>query len=149
QPLKLRNSRVWKTPDPELLLALACHKVGQRDAALRWLREAQVWLDEGQLPVRAASLAGAGFSGPMAMFPLLNGEVGDPRRSQIRWLDWIDFQLLRREVEAQIQPQRVAYASPDRSPDRKAAEWGLWIGAKIRVNGEETAVPYAEELPQV
>jgi serine/threonine protein kinase len=37
----------------------------------------------------------------------------------------------------------------DASPDRKAAEWGLSIGAEIRVNGEKTAVQKTKGLPQV
>jgi hypothetical protein len=40
--------------------------------------------------------------------------------------------------------QQVAEASPD----RKAAEWGLPIGAENRVNGEATAVQNAKELPR-
>ena len=64
----------------------------------RWRDRATAWLDRGQAPVRAAALAGAGASGPLAVLPGLSGEAADPRKPQLGWAAWLELQLLRREA---------------------------------------------------
>ena len=88
----------YDTAADELLLALAYQKLGQADEARRWRERATAWLERGQAPVRAAVLAGAGASGPLALLPGLAGEAADPRKQQRGWAAWLELQLLRREA---------------------------------------------------
>src|SRR5262249_48840296 len=98
--LKEALARRGKSDKPldELLLALAYHHLGQADEARRWRDRAAAWMERGQAPVRAAALAGAGASGPLALLPALSGEVADPRKQQLGWAAWLEIQLLRREA---------------------------------------------------
>jgi tetratricopeptide (TPR) repeat protein len=88
----------------ELLLALAYQQLGQGRDARRWQDRAAARLESGEAPVRAGALAAAGAGGPLLVLAAWHSELPDPRRQQLGWEDWLDLQLLRREVRAALRP---------------------------------------------
>jgi WD40 repeat protein len=100
QALKARGPHVL--PCEELLIAIACHHLGQPEDAKRWLARATAWLDAPT----AARRAGLGLAAPAGHpFTALPGLlVGRPDERELRfgWQAWLDAQILRREAEALI-----------------------------------------------
>jgi Flp pilus assembly protein TadD len=104
QALKRRGrdyQRDYQVSD-ELLLALAYHRLGQAEAARRWLARATDWFDRRRQPLQTAALAGAGAAGPWAQLPALAAPPPDPRARTLGWEAWLELTLLRQEAEALV-----------------------------------------------
>jgi tetratricopeptide (TPR) repeat protein len=101
--LKLRKEGA---PREELLLAIACHHLGQAADARRWLEKATAWLDHEQLPPRVCLLAGSGAAGSLQLLPALGSEEFDPLRPRLGWAACLDLHLLRREAGILLGPGR-------------------------------------------
>jgi Flp pilus assembly protein TadD len=102
QALK-RRGRDGQVSD-ELLLALACQRLGQDEEARCWLAQATAWFDREQRPLQAAAVAGAGAAGPWAQLPAVTFSPPDPRARALGWEAWLELTLLRREAEATCKP---------------------------------------------
>jgi WD40 repeat protein/tRNA A-37 threonylcarbamoyl transferase component Bud32 len=88
-------------PHAELLLAIACKKLGRADDARRWLARAAAWLDGRRLPLQAGSGVLTAAGQPLAAWPALQvqDQGPDPRRLAWGWQVWEELLVLRREAE--------------------------------------------------
>jgi tetratricopeptide (TPR) repeat protein len=88
----------------ELLLALACQKLGRNVEARRWLAKAQTWMDRYRGPARALGTLGAGPAGVLPALTYLVADRPDPRAagSDANLLNWLEMEVLRAEAEAAL-----------------------------------------------
>jgi WD40 repeat protein len=102
EALKLRDQQQQVLD--ELLLALACQKLGRPDEARRWLDKAQTWMDRYRAPARALGTLGAGPAGPLPAMAALVADRPDPRAagSDYDLQNWLEMEVLRAEAEAAL-----------------------------------------------
>ena len=88
----------------ELLLALACRKLGREDEARRWLAEAVAWMDRYRAPAGALGTVGAGPAGALPALAALLAERPDPRAAgdDYKMQSWLETEVLRAEAEAAL-----------------------------------------------
>jgi hypothetical protein len=90
----------------ELLLALACRKLGREVEARRWLAKAAAWMDRYRAPAGALGTVGAVPAGPLPALAALVADRPDPRAagSDTSLQNWLEMEVLRAEAEAALAP---------------------------------------------
>jgi WD40 repeat protein len=86
-------------PVEELLLALAHHALEQPEEARQHLAVASAWLDQGQLPVRAAAVVGTMVTNRPAAVPSMLLLPQHPRLNPQDWETRLELEALRAEAE--------------------------------------------------
>lgn len=85
----------------ELLLALACRRLGQSAEARRWLDRATAWLDGQPRVLQAGRVLAAGGSPLMALAALQTSDLPDSRERLLGWQAWLELRILLAEARQQ------------------------------------------------
>jgi WD40 repeat protein len=96
---RLKSRPAEAAPVEELLLALTHHALGQPDPARRHLDSAGAWLDQGQLPVRAAAVVGTMVTNRPAAVPSMLLLPQHPRLNPLDQETRLELEALRAEAE--------------------------------------------------
>jgi tetratricopeptide (TPR) repeat protein len=87
----------------ELLLALACQKLGRDEDARRWLAKAAARMDRYRALARALGTVGAGPAGALPAAAALLAGRPDPRAAGDEGVRlWLEMEVLRAEAEAAL-----------------------------------------------
>jgi WD40 repeat protein/serine/threonine protein kinase len=96
--------REGSEPYEELLVALACQKLGRPEAARRWLARAGAWMDRYGGPARALGGVGAGPAGALPALAAAAADRPDPLAAadEGRLQRRLEMEILRAEVETAL-----------------------------------------------
>jgi hypothetical protein len=110
EALTSRREGFADTTADELLLALACARQGERREARAWLNRSRVWFNRPLLRFQlwyasgASASVGTAATGPLPglTVPGILPQPYDSRRDTLGWEEWLELQMLAREVEAVV-----------------------------------------------